>query len=187
MTPEDLGHDAVQAGCPVLGRDLSDNVPWGRRNIRLQRAGCGAAADYGPEDSSKLVNVDRSPLTGREGENVDRAIVEVGDPSLTQSGSLLHARMRKGLNAIYRKRLRGVFLYGSRARGEHVPDSDVDVLIVLDRVGRYGEELERTSKLASDLSIEAGVIVNRTFASEADWQTGAKPFLVSARADALHV
>jgi len=112
---------------------------------------------------------------------------EAARPEADPVGIAIARRMRTGLNAIYRKRLRGVFLYGSRARGEHVPDSDVDVLIVLDRVGRYGEELERTSKLASDLSIEAGVIVNRTFASEADWQTGAKPFLVSARADALHV
>ena len=94
-------------------------------------------------------------------------------------------RMRKGLSDIYRKRLRGVFLYGSRARGEQGPDSDVDILIVLDRVGPYGEELERTSKLASDLSLDAGVIVSRAFASEVDWRTGAKPFLVAARADAL--
>jgi|GEM_PF-229068 Nucleotidyltransferase domain. len=100
-------------------------------------------------------------------------------------GIAIARRMRQGLRDIYRKRLRGVFLYGSRARGEQGPDSDVDVLIVLDRVAAYGEELERTSKLASDLSLDAGVIVSRAFASEADWRTGAKPFLVNARMDAL--
>ena len=100
-------------------------------------------------------------------------------------GIAVARRMRKGLSEIYRKRLRGVFLYGSRARGEQGPDSDVDILIVLDRVGPFGEELERTSKLASDLSLDVGVIVSRAFASEVDWRTGAKPFLVSARADAL--
>lgn len=100
-------------------------------------------------------------------------------------GIAIARRMRKGLNDIYRKRLRGVFLYGSRARGEHGPDSDVDILIVLDRVGPYGDELERTSKLASDITLDTGVIVSRAFASEVDWRTGAKPFLVSARLDAL--
>jgi predicted nucleotidyltransferase len=100
-------------------------------------------------------------------------------------GIAIARRMRKGLSEIYRRRLRGVYLYGSRARGEHGPDSDVDILIVLDRVGPYGEELERTSKLASDLSLDVGLIVSRAFASEVDWRTGAKPFLVSARADAL--
>ena len=100
-------------------------------------------------------------------------------------GIAIARRMRKGLSEIYRKRLRGVFLYGSRARGEQGPDSDVDILIVLDRMGPYGQELERTSKLASDLSLDAGVVVSRAFASEVDWRTGAKPFLVSARLDAL--
>lgn len=112
---------------------------------------------------------------------------EAARPELDPIGIALARRMREGLSEIYRKRLRGVFLYGSRARGEQGPDSDVDILIVLDRVGLYGEELERTSKLASDLSLDAGVIVSRTFASEVDWQTGAKPFLVSARAEAIEV
>ncbi len=100
-------------------------------------------------------------------------------------GIAIARKMRDGLRAIYGKRLRGVFLYGSRARGDQAPDSDVDVMIVLDRVGSYGEELERTSKLAADLSLDAGVIVSRAFASEVAWRTGAKPFLVRARADAL--
>ena len=119
--------------------------------------------------------------------------IPVIDPEIAPRGApdpigiAIARRMRNGLSEIYRKRLRGVFLYGSRARGEQGPDSDVDVLILLDRVGLYGEELERTSKLASDLSLEAGVIVSRAFASEVDWRTGAKPFLVNARADALEV
>lgn len=100
-------------------------------------------------------------------------------------GIAIARRMREGLSDIYRKRLRGVFLYGSRARGDQSPDSDVDVLVVLDRVGLYSDELARTSKLASDVSLDSGLIVSRAFASEIDWRTGAKPFLVSARADAL--
>jgi predicted nucleotidyltransferase len=100
-------------------------------------------------------------------------------------GIAIAHRMRKGLSDIYRERLRGVFLYGSRARGESGPDSDVDILVVLDQMGPYGIELRLTSGLASDVSLDAGLIVSRTFASEADWLTGAKPFLVSARADAV--
>lgn len=96
-------------------------------------------------------------------------------------------RMREGLSDIYLERLRGVFLYGSRARGDHSPDSDVDILVVLDGIGPYSIELKRTSELASNLSLESGVIVSRTFASEVDWRTGAKPFLVNAREDAVAV
>jgi predicted nucleotidyltransferase len=110
---------------------------------------------------------------------------EAAPPEPDSIGIAIARRMRKGLREIYRERLRGVYLYGSRARGEQGPDADVDILIVLDRLGPYGQELERTSELASDLSLDAGVIVSRTFASEVDWRTGAKPFLISARLDAI--
>lgn len=94
-------------------------------------------------------------------------------------------RMEAGLRTIYGKRLRGVFLYGSRARGDQLPDSDVDILVVLDQLGPYGQELARTSALASDLSLDVGVLISRAFASDADWKTSAKPFLASARVDAV--
>lgn len=39
--------------------------------------------------------------------------------------------VRACLAAAFGRRLRGVVLYGSRARGDHRPDSDYDVLVVL--------------------------------------------------------
>jgi predicted nucleotidyltransferase len=39
-------------------------------------------------------------------------------------------------------RLKGVYLFGSYARGEAGEESDVDVLIVLDRVESYSQEIE---------------------------------------------
>jgi uncharacterized protein len=95
--------------------------------------------------------------------------------------------MLAGLRDVYRERLRGVYLFGSRARGDHVPDSDVDVMIVLDQLGSLGQELELTSALASNLTIDIGVLVSRSFASESDWESGSRPLLAAARADAIHV
>lgn len=39
--------------------------------------------------------------------------------------------VRPRLERAFGNRLRGVILYGSRARGDHRPDSDADVLVVL--------------------------------------------------------
>ena len=45
--------------------------------------------------------------------------------------TMLLARIKSCLQAVYGDRLRGVVLYGSEARGEATPDSDVDILVLL--------------------------------------------------------
>ncbi|MCE2725261.1 MAG: nucleotidyltransferase domain-containing protein [Planctomycetaceae bacterium] len=52
--------------------------------------------------------------------------------------------LKERLSAAYGERLHAVVLFGSEARGDARPDSDIDVLVVLETLtGDYGEELER--------------------------------------------
>jgi hypothetical protein len=62
-----------------------------------------------------------------------------------------------------------VYLYGARASGPTAADTDVETIIVLDRIERYGEELERTSHACASLSHEFRLVVSRVFVSEATW------------------
>lgn len=96
----------------------------------------------------------------------------------------LLARLRRGLEELYEDRLAGLYLFGSYARAEATPESDVDVLIVLDEVADYGLEIERTGHLVSDLSLEHDVSISRVFVSLADWRQGDSPFLLNVREDA---
>lgn len=93
--------------------------------------------------------------------------------------------VKLGLERLYGGRLRGVYLFGSYARGEADAESDVDVLIVLDEVSHYFSETERTSKLISSLSLAYDVSISCVFMSTASWSRGESPFLLTVRDDAI--
>jgi predicted nucleotidyltransferase len=97
----------------------------------------------------------------------------------------LLSSLREGLESTYDHRLRGLFLYGSMARGDDRAGSNVDVLIVLDEVPHYYGELERTAQLASDLSLAYDVTVSRTLMSVDQWEHGDEPFLTRVRRDVI--
>lgn len=102
-------------------------------------------------------------------------------------GSLhqLLTELRAGLATIYGIRLRGVYLFGSYARNEADAESDVDVLVVLDQVERYGHEVSVTGSLISQLSLHYGVSISRVFVSHQDWTDRHTPFLANVREEAI--
>jgi predicted nucleotidyltransferase len=99
--------------------------------------------------------------------------------------SALLAEFKAKLQAIYADRLKGVFLYGSHARGQGGPESDVDVLIVLDAWDHYAGEVDRTGAVASELSLAYGMSISQVFVRERDWLRDDTPFLANARQDAI--
>jgi predicted nucleotidyltransferase len=82
------------------------------------------------------------------------------------------AKVRSELEKLYVQRLRGVYLYGSAARDQLTPDSDIDIAIVLDEIPSRFEEHERTSQLGSDVSLEYDTLVTFLFIAEADFKEG---------------
>jgi len=95
------------------------------------------------------------------------------------------AGLKAGLQEVYGDRLRGIYLFGSYARGEADQESDVDILVVLDRFERYALEVNRTGALAADLSLEYGVTVSLVFMREREWLEGDTPFLLNVRDEAI--
>ena len=93
--------------------------------------------------------------------------------------------LKAGLTTSYGKRLKGVYLYGSYARGQEDRESDIDVLVVLDDFKQYGAEVDRTSRLGASLSLKFGVSISKIFLREREWLKAQTPFLLSVRQEAI--
>jgi uncharacterized protein len=95
------------------------------------------------------------------------------------------AEFRQGLESLYGDRLRGLYLFGSYARGEAGPESDLDVLIVLNEVSDYPGEVDRTGSLASELSLRHGLSLSRVFLSRDAWAQRADFFVKNVREEGI--
>ncbi len=91
--------------------------------------------------------------------------------------------LKAGLVRIYGDRLKAVYLYGSYARGDYRPGSDVDVMILLKDYKNYWEEIRTTSELMSNVSLEYDLLVSRIFMTEAKWQKPDTPLLRNIHQD----
>lgn len=103
------------------------------------------------------------------------------------AGSIIAAEARK----VYGDQLEGVWLYGSRARGDNRPDSDLDVLVVkrsknFDPRNELREELERALLFRHfDLQVWTDLYIHISYAEQfKEWDT---MFYRNVRADALPV
>ncbi|MEW6239434.1 MAG: nucleotidyltransferase domain-containing protein [Chloroflexota bacterium] len=97
----------------------------------------------------------------------------------------LMKELKEGLVRIYGDRLRGVYLYGSYARGEARSDSDIDVMIVLGDYRSYGKEIDRTGKLISGLALDYGISISRVVMKETQWKNSDTPLLRNIRMDGV--
>ncbi len=76
--------------------------------------------------------------------------------------------LQEYLGEIYGKRLRGIYLYGSYARGDFHPGSDVDILIALEGKVSPTREIDRIGDGVADICLNHNVLI-ATFPVPEEW------------------
>jgi hypothetical protein len=85
----------------------------------------------------------------------------------------------------YGQKLFQLVLFGSQARGDARPDSDIDILIVLNETVNPGEEIKQTGKISADLSLEHNVVISRLFMDKEQFINSSGPLLRNIRKEGI--
>ena len=109
------------------------------------------------------------------------------DADVSERLQNLLAELRRRFEALYGPRLVRLMLFGSQARGEAEPGSDIDVLVVLEGPVRLGEEIRRSLDGVAELSLENNVVFSCVFVSRDRFENELSPLLINVRREGVSV
>lgn len=92
---------------------------------------------------------------------------------------------KKQIQEIYKDRLSQLILFGSQARGDARPDSDIDILVVLKGEVNPVKEINRNSYLISNLCLEFDVLINCFYISEIQFNEENKPLIKNIKKEGI--
>ncbi len=93
----------------------------------------------------------------------------------------------RGFEDLYGDRLAHLILYGSQARGDARPWSDIDVLVVLKGDVAPSKEIDRTSDILSELFFEYEELVSCVYMEEEYFLKREPPLLRNIRREGIPI
>lgn len=117
------------------------------------------------------------------GDGAERSLRDALTPAEARAARIFVERVRREVRA----RLVQASLFGSKARGDHRPDSDVDLLLVFARLPPDREpQATHAERIAEEVAEETGIPVTTWSVSLVDLGEGRRtPMLVDALADGI--
>ena len=93
--------------------------------------------------------------------------------------------IKKALEDLYGERLRGVILFGSEARGDASPDSDIDLLVLLAGPFDYWTEVDRIIHQLYPIQLRVLRPLDATPVAADEYEAAELPLLSNASREGL--
>lgn len=93
--------------------------------------------------------------------------------------------IRSRLAEVYGDRLKGIVLYGSEARGDAGPESDIDILILLAGPVDHGRELRNCIHATYPLTLEWERLISPEPVDAGEYEAGEWPLYRNARREGV--
>ena len=124
--------------------------------------------------------------------DAERAIDEIAEPERPHLAGApdaieLARSVAADLREMYGNRLKNVLVFGSWARGDAQPESDIDLLVVLDEVPSRSRELARMDSVMWRHSLANDAVITEIPVSESEFGQSDAPLLVRAREEGVPV
>ena len=97
------------------------------------------------------------------------------------------SEIKPRLEAAFGQRLRGVILYGSRARGDTAPDSDMDLLVLLDSPITLVPDISTIVHALYPLQLEVDFPIHGTPASMDSYQAQVFPLYRNVKREGIEL
>jgi predicted nucleotidyltransferase len=96
-------------------------------------------------------------------------------------------KLSRTLKRLLGERLEAVYLYGSQARGDAQPDSDIDVLVVIKGDFNYFDMVKKVSRHTAKLSLEYETVISCVYVTKDDYEHRRTPLLLNVRREGIAV
>lgn len=112
-------------------------------------------------------------------------MAQLEEPELLSQEKEAISEFREILVKAFGSRLRSFVLFGSKARGEKDPESDIDILLVVEGLSRDDED--KIYKIGAEISLKRDVVLSSVCFDTAEYLAQKNfPFLTTAEAEGYH-
>ena len=95
--------------------------------------------------------------------------------------------VKKSLEKIYGKQLKGIILFGSYARGDFTEGSDIDIIVLLEDVGDPVAEKEKIFDAIWQLDLKYDTVISVLPFDENQFKTRRLPVILNAKKEGLFI